>query len=192
MSARREKPVPSAVYLVADNLDAVLAAGEDLLALKHDRAAVADVRDAAIADRTFADRVRTLEMTVAARTLQARLRAAEVKAADTRYKSLIMLFISGTATLLDAVADLGNSTTADFHSGGDVVSYLRSRGVIAAETPGLGGIDRLHITETFLVAQRIELGPLMDLCATFLDRLEDHYELYEDAPSDAPPESRAA
>jgi hypothetical protein len=44
----------------------------------------------------------------------------------------------------------------------------------------------LVITETFLIAERIQLGALMDLCATFLDRLEDHYELYEDAaPAEA-------
>ncbi len=35
MSASKKPPVPASVYLVADNLDAVLAAGEDLLALTH-------------------------------------------------------------------------------------------------------------------------------------------------------------
>jgi hypothetical protein len=125
--------------------------------------------------------VRTLEMTIAARCLQARARAAEVRAADPRYRALIDLFIGGTAALQDAVADLGDSTGADFHAGCDAVTYLRGRGVIAADAPGSQRFADLSITEDFLVAERIRLGDLMDMCATFLDRLEDHYELYADA-----------
>lgn len=180
MSASEKPPVPAAVYLVADNLDAVLAAGEDLLALTHKSGAESDPVRAAAADRKFADQIRTLEMTVAARALQARARAAEVRAADSRYKSLINLFIGGTAALQDAVDDLGDSTAADFHAGSDVVTYLRSRAVIAPDAPGLRHFGELVVPETFLVAERIELGLLMNLCATFLDRLEDHYELYAD------------
>jgi hypothetical protein len=187
MTEQRKHPVPAAVYMVADNLDAVLAAGEDLLALTHDCGGAVDpARAAAATDRRFADRVRALEMTVAARTLQARARAAEVRAADTRYKPLIDLFIAGTTALPDAVADLGDSTAADFHAGCDAVTYLRARGAIPADAPGLAPFGQLVITESFLIAERIQLGALMDLCATFLDRLEDHYELYEDeAPAEA-------
>ena len=178
MSASSRPPIPASVYLVADNLDAVLAAGEDLLALSHD--SEADPLRAAAADREFADRVRTLEMVVAVRALQARARAAEVRAADPRYKPLIDLFIAGTAPLSDAVAELGNSTSVDFHAGSDVVAYFRARGLIAADAPGLHRFGPLQVGEGFLVAERIELGLLMNLCATFLDRLEDHYELYVD------------
>jgi hypothetical protein len=177
---KSERPVPASVYMVADNLDAVLAAGEDLLTMVHqpdDRDM--PVREAATADRRFADRVRTLEMTIAARTLQARARAADVRAADQRYKPLIDLFIAGTTPLQDAVADLGDSTSADFHAGRDAVSYLRARAVIPADAPGLVRFAGTAITEGFLVAERIPLGGLMDLCATFLNRLEDHYDLYD-------------
>jgi hypothetical protein len=195
MSTEHKRPVPAAVYLVADNLDAVLAAGEDLLAL-GDTTPADDSRSSvltmAAAGRRFADRVRTLEMTVAARTLQARARAAEVRAADGRYRALIELFIAGTVPLQEAVADLGDSTAADFHTGGDAISYLRSRNVIAADAPGLRLTGGLAISETFLVAERIQLGALMDLCATFLDRLEDHYELYDDGDEDAAVEGAAA
>lgn len=178
MSDKTATPVPAAVYLVADNLDAVLACGEDLQALKHE--IESDPLRAAAAERRFADEVRTLEMAIAARALQARARAAELRALDLRYKSLIDLFIGGTAPLQDAVAELGNSTASDFHAGSDVVAYFRARGLIAPDAPGLQRFGTLKIGETFLVAERIELGPLMDLCATFLDRLEDHYELYDD------------
>ena len=182
MSEKITPPVPAAVYLVADNLDAVLAAGEDLLKLELDCASANDLSaSAATMTRVFAERVRTLEMTIAARALQARARAIEVRAADQRYRSLIGLFVGGTAALEDAVADLGDSTSADFHAGSEPVAYLRARGAIPADAPGLRSFGVLQITETFLVAERIRLGDLMTLCATFLDRLEDHYELYEQA-----------
>lgn len=187
MSTSKKPPVPAAVYLVADNLDAVLAAGEDLLAMSHESAGAGDPEAAAAADRAFADRVRTLEVTIAARTLQARARAAEVRAADHRYKALVDLFIAGTVPLQEAVADLGDSTASDFHTGGDIVTYLRSRRLIAADAPSLRHYGPLSVPEAFLVAERIELGPLLDLCATFLDRLEDHYELYEPVPRDVAP-----
>jgi hypothetical protein len=181
MSDKMQMPVPAAVYLVADNLDAVLAAGEDLLQLELDCVPAGDISNPkAMTTRAFAEKVRTLEMTIAARALQARARAVEVRAADQRYRSLIGLFVGGTAALEDAVADLGDSTSSDFHAGSEPVEYLRARGVIPLDAPGLRPFGTVKIGETFLVAERIQLGDLMTLCATFLDRLEDHYELYED------------
>jgi hypothetical protein len=45
MTETRKKPIPAAVYLVADHLDAMLAAGEDLLvAWRANGQASADVR----------------------------------------------------------------------------------------------------------------------------------------------------
>lgn len=172
----KPRPVPASVYLVADNLDAVLAAAEDLLRLEH----VPDTAN----DRDFVDRVRTLEMAMAVRTLQARARAIDVGNVDSRCLPLVRLFVSGTIALQDAIADLSDSTATDFHSGGDAVAYLRTRCAIAADAAGLDRFSRLAITEDFMIAQRIQLGALMDLCATFLDMLEVHYDLY-DAPQTA-------
>ena len=72
------------------------------------------------------------------------------------------------------------------------MSYLRARGVIAADAPDMHRFGNLVLSETFLVAERIQLGVLMDLCATFLDRLEDHYELYADDAADEAAEADAA
>lgn len=181
MSKPETKPIPAVVFLIADNLDAVLAAGEDLLALTHDCEAAADPRINAAAVRAFADGVRTLEMAVAARALQARVRAAELRLVDPRYRALIDLYIAGTAPLADAVAEIGDTTASDFHTGTDLVTFMRNRRIIAADAPGIGRYGQVRVCEGFLVAERVELGPLMDLCATFLDRLEAHYELYDDA-----------
>jgi hypothetical protein len=184
MTQNPAPPVPAAVYLIADNLDAVLAAGEDLLKLQLDCGVASSEVPSGV--RTFTEQARTFEMIVAARTLQARARAQELRISDHRYRALSDLFIAGTAALQDAVADLGNSTSSDFHSGSDPISYLRARTVIPADAAGLSHFGLVTLTEAFRVAERIELGPLMDLCATFLDRLEDHYELYPvDASSPA-------
>jgi hypothetical protein len=182
-----ERPVPASVYLIADNLDAVLAAGEDLLRQSHDYESVHLASTfaptlAAGSERDFVGLVRGLEMSICARVLQIRDRSRELAKEDPRFKPMASLFSSGTAVLWDAVADLGDNTNADFQTGDDVVTYLRSRAMLAADAGTVSRFGRLRPTETFLVAERIELGVLMDLCATYLDRLEDFYDLFtEDA-----------
>jgi hypothetical protein len=180
-----ERPVPASVYLIADNLDAALAAGEDLLRQSHDYESVhlASTFAPALAagsERGFVELVRALEMTICARVLQIRDRSRELAKEDPRFKPMASLFSSGTAALWDAVADLGDRTNTDFQTGDDVVTYLRSRAILAADAGTVSRFGRLSPTETFLVAERIELGVLMDLCATYLDRLEDFYELFAD------------
>ena len=180
-----ERPVPASVYLIADNLDAVLAAGEDLLRQVHDYESVHLARTfaptlAAGSERDFVGMVRALEMSICARVLQIRDRSRDLAKADPRFKPMASLFSSGTAALWDAVADLGDSTNSDFQTGDDVVSYLRTRAMVAADAGTVSRFGRLRPTETFLIAERIELGVLMDLCATFLDRLEDFYDLFAD------------
>ena len=44
----------------------------------------------------------------------------------------------------------------------------------------------LTIDDSFLVAKRIALGPLLDMSAAFLDALETHYELFLEEPSGEP------
>ena len=180
-----ERPVPASVYLIADNLDAVLAAGEDLLRQVHDYESVHLASTfaptlVAGSERDFVGMVRALEMSICARVLQIRDRSRDLAKADPRFKPMASLFSGGTAALWDAVADLGDSTNADFQTGDDVVSYLRSRAMVAADAGTVSRFGRLRPTETFLIAERIELGVLMDLCATYLDRLEDFYELFND------------
>lgn len=180
-----ERPVPASVYLIADNLDAVLAAGEDLLRQSHDYESVHLANTyaptlAAGSERGFVETVRGLEMAICARVLQIRDRSRELAKEDPRFKPMASLFSSGTATLWDAVADLGDSTNADFQTGDDIVTYMRSRAMLAADAGTVSRFGRLSPTETFLIAERIELGVLMDLCATYLDRLEDFYDLFAD------------
>jgi hypothetical protein len=92
-------------------------------------------------------------------------------------KRLLALFAGGTAVLEDAVEELGDATLSDFDTADDPLAYLRSRGLLAADAGSLRCVERLAIGEDFLVVQRICLGVLMDLAASFLDALEDCYDL---------------
>ena len=169
---RTARETPAAVFLVADNLDAVLAAGEDLFGVTGNLSGDTTIT-------TLANSIRVLEMTIAARCMQARGRASDLRQVDQRYKALIDLFIAGTRPLVDAISDLGDSTSADFQAGGCPIAYLRTRQVIASDAAGASAAQ-VAVRDHFLVAERIELGSLLDLCSTFLDRIEDHYELYSE------------
>ena len=176
----------AAAYLLADHLDAMLAAGEDLL--KVHRVVFAEVpkprpesvRDLVEVQRRCIDAMRTLEMSLTLRGLQARERADELRRADDRVAAIAKLFIAGTAPLADAALEFGDWTETDFESGDETTEYLRSRGLIAPDSAGLVSLDQLVVTTGFRVARRIELGPLLDLAATFLDALELFYDLYDE------------
>lgn len=184
----RDKAHPS-VYLLADNLDALLAAGEDIVRLAPDAAAPAgtDALTEVTRLRGLTEQARALELTIVARALQARLRCTELRGVDTRFKPMIDLFVGGTAAFVDAVAECGDATLADFQTGDCLVAYLTQRGALGDRTQGSGPASGLRIGPGFRIVGRIELGPMMDMCAAFLDLLETHYALYDEP--DATPEA---
>ena len=177
------------VYLLGDHLDAALAMGEDLLT---ERVILAEAEQKLNMSRLlrqtgevadFLDSVRTLELSLIARLLQARRRAEEIKRSETRLKPLISLFVGGTAVLVDAAEELGDTTNQAFATGDAAQAFLRSRGILARDAAGLEQLSQLTVTEEFLVAGRIRLGTLLDLVATFLDTLDVMFDLYQDEPA---------
>ena len=46
----------------------------------------------------------------------------------------------------------------------------------------LSFIRDIEIRDDFLLAGQIELGPFLDMCATFLDTLEEHFALFPEIP----------
>ena len=179
------------IYLLGDHLDAALAMGEDLLTEKvalDTPAGRSPLRDWMRQNRDLTDfltTVRTLEYAMTARLLQARKRAEDLKRSETRLRPLIALFVAGTAPLADAAAELGDTDARDFQSADAALTFLRSRGVLAADAAGLDGLARLAISEDYQVAGRIRLGTLLDLVATFLDTLDLLFDLYADAADEA-------
>lgn len=185
---------PASIYLLADHLDAVLAAGEDLMKLS---VAVADPSKCDGASPVWSEledligQARDLELSAIARTLQARTRARDIASYDDEIAPLFKVYSASTAILADAAAELADTTFADFDAGCDPLAYLRSRGVIAAEAGSLKGLERIVVGEDFLVARRIALGPLLDLTAQLLDVLDTNYGLFGAAAGDRPDGARA-
>lgn len=179
-------PTPDLVYRLADHLDAVLAAGEDLSALGYTAPAPKgpvsgiEAAVAATALARFVGQVASLEAALVARMTEARKQARALARADVRFKPIVGLLEGGTAELVDAVAALGDRTNAGFTEGGDAVQWLRSRALIAADAPGLAPAHVVKVGDETLIAGKIMLGPLLDLAATFLDTLEIHFELFGD------------
>lgn len=176
------RSAPAVVYLLADHLDAVLARGEDLLAtswrpqkLARCAATIAAHQDG---QRRTVDAVRTLELSLLARALKARERAIELSARDHRFAAVAHLFAAFTGQLEDAAIEAGDATLEDFETGDGILAYLRGRGLVAADTATFDDCGTIVVTPAFRIARRIELGPLLDLVATFLDTLEIHFELY--------------
>ena len=88
------------------------------------------------------------------------------------------LFQSGTVSFVDALAEFADATESDFETGDGIIAYFRTRGVIDAEAPTLSELGGPLVTETFRVTGRIELGPLLDLLASYLNALETHFVLF--------------
>ena len=182
---------PASVYLLAEHLDAALAAGEDLTGVlfigpASPPRAPEDIAELRAGQRTALERIRTFELALIARVLKGRDWAAEVALTEDRFAMMARLYLAGTVTLLDAVAECADVSAADFDAGDGLTAYLRSRAMIAEDAPALSDTAPLVAGEGFLIARRIPLGPLMDLIATFLDTLEAEYDLffkYEDGGS---------
>jgi hypothetical protein len=186
MPASAQQPRHPSLYLLGDHLDAALAMGEDLLT---ERVVLADATQHLTMARLvrqnrelaeFLTTVRTLELSLTARLLQARKRAEDMRRRESRLKPLIALFVAGTAPLVDAAAELGDTTSRDFDTGDTASAFLRSRGLIARDAAGLERLSQLSVGEDYLVAGRIRLGTLLDLVATFLDTLDLLFDLYEE------------
>jgi hypothetical protein len=185
-----ERRHPS-IYLLGDHLDAALAMGEDLLTEKVALDAPtgkSPLRTWMRQNRefnTFLTTVRTLEYAMTARLLQARKRAEDLKRSESRLKPLIALFVAGTAPLVDAAAELGDTDARDFACADAGLTFLRSRGLIATDAAGLDGLTQLAVGEDYQVAGRIRLGTLLDLVATFLDTLDLLFDVFADSEDDA-------
>jgi hypothetical protein len=172
------------INLLGDHIDAAHAMGEDLLT---EKVALADVAQPLTMARLvrqnrelseFLTTVRTLELSLTARLLQARKWAEEMRRREVRLKPLIALFVAGTAPLVDAAMELGDTTMRDFDTGDTAFAFLRSRALIARDAAGLERMSDLRVGEDYLVAGRVRLGTLLDLVATFLDSLDLLYDLY--------------
>lgn len=195
MAAEAAK-APLSVYLLADNLDSMLAAGEDLVARGHDWRVALDRSgkdsDFPSLQREIAEDVRGFELTLIARALKAREHSRLLAGQDKRFAPIATLFSSGTAQLADAAEECADARHEDFETGDGIISYVRSRGMIEPSAAYISRPSAFAIDDSFLVAKRVALGQLLDMAAAFLDALDVQYDLYADADDseDAVPSAR--
>jgi len=180
---KRLRPAPASVYLLAEHLDAALAAGEDLTAVLHAPPETPPRESSAIIDfraqrREAVEKIRTFELAMLSRLLIGREWAVTVATEDERFQPVARLYVAGTAVLLDAVAECADLSEEDFDTGDDLTAYMRSRGLIAPDAAGLSDAAPVAADDSFLVAKRAPLGVLLDLVASFLDALEAEFELF--------------
>ena len=181
---------PLPVYMLADHLDGVLAAGEDLVTCGADWRSLAEnpgnPEDFAQNQRALAEDVRGYELILIAHAIKAREHARTLSQTDKRFAPVADLFVGATAILMDAVTECGDATDDDFDTGDGLVAYVRSRGLIAPDAANVTHSAQLTIDDSFLVAKRLALGPMLDMAAAFLDALDTQYELFvaEDTEED--------
>ena len=190
---------PLPVYLLADHLDGVLAAGEDLVTCGADWRNLAEnpgePETFASSQRAIAEDVRGYELILIAHAIKARDHARTLSQTDKRFAPIADLFVGGTAILMDAVSECGDATDDDFDTGDGLVAYVRSRGLIAPDAANVTNPAQLTIDDSFLVAKRLALGPLLDMAAAFLDALDTQYDLFiadDDEDDDAEQPSAGA
>jgi hypothetical protein len=180
---KRLRPEPASVYLLAEHLDAALAAGEDLTSVLYVWSGPPPCDDAELIEfrsrrREAIEIIRTFELAMLARLLMGREWAVTVATEDERFQPVARLYVAGTATLVDAVAECADLSNEDFDTGDDLTAYMRSRGLIAEDAAGLPDTAPIAAGEAFLVAKRAPLGVLLDLVASFLDALEAEFDLF--------------
>lgn len=190
-SAYKPPQAPAHVYLLAEHLDACLAAGEDLLKAGLTwNAGSAGNTDAARHERTKAREafalIRARELTLIGRIMRAREHAETLIKRDAAFRMIARLFLAGTVSFVDAVAELDDTRGEEFDTGNARTAYLRSRGLLAADAAAPHEGAAIRIGEDFLVAKRIALGPLLDLVAAFLDALDARFDLFVEPVSTEP------
>jgi hypothetical protein len=168
---------PLDVCLMADHLDAMLAAGEDLLALELRPPAEAGA--AAPAElAAFVRMLLRLEESIIARLLQARRRAPALSEGDPSVAAVLRIFLAQTGAIEDIVAAFGQRQTSSRLLGTNSIECLRIRGLIGEEAAGLAVESPLKIDESFRLAGVVALGPLLDLVAATVDALDVAFGLY--------------
>ncbi|MCB1511132.1 MAG: hypothetical protein KDJ36_09520 [Hyphomicrobiaceae bacterium] len=173
--------------MIADHLDRILAAGEDLTKLTF----TVHGREPDDTVNAFVRRCRDLEFSAVAALLRAREHARELGRYGTDFAPLARLFAAQTVAITDAVDQMSDRQAVQFN-GQDPLEFFRTRGLLETEAGCLMTVERIDITEDFLIAGAIHLGALMDMSAALLDALEVHFDLFPPLDADLPDQAATA
>ncbi len=185
LTTRPVDPPDRRVYLLADHLDAILALGEDLKKLQYicaARGALSPASDKSLTLNRFVQNARALEIAMMGRIKLAREHACQLAGRSDDFAILAQLFASGTTVVIDAIDEICDSEMHAFKDGFDPLVFLRKRGLIDEDAGCLSVVEDIVIEDAFLVAERIELGPLLDLASKFLGVLDEQFDLFPEIP----------
>ena len=184
----RDVSLKQTAYLLGEHLDMILAAAEDLKAVRATPRPTDPRRltlDPRLCLQQYVEDLYVCELSAISRAQRAREHTRAAVRQDKRLAMLGGLFVAGTAALSDAVAEMADLHGLAFETGGDPLRYLVSRGVIEQDAGLPEDISSLQAGDTFRIAGVIELGPLCDLCATFLDTLDRHFDVFPETDAQA-------
>ena len=88
------------------------------------------------------------------------------------------VFLTGTQALNDAMQEIADPRFQDFNGGNQVLYFLKTRGLVPEHTDTIDSVARIGVGDGYMIVGRIQLGALLDLCATFIDTLDLHYKLF--------------
>lgn len=176
-------PPPLGICLLADHLDAALAAAEDLVRLELVPPAVAgpDAPDDLV---RFIRRIRHFEEVIVARLLEMRRRLKELRNLDPNVASVLRLLASQTTAILEIADRLIDRSQQSYATGGDPLEFLRLRQIITSEAAFLSPESALSIGEGMHLGGVLRLGTLMDLLAATTGALDVAYDLYPEIAID--------
>jgi len=172
---------PPGIALLADHLDASLAAGEDLLALSLAARADLDEVDPQAAPEAleaFVQRLHQLEVSLVLRLLQARRLTAEIARADADMRGAAALFRAQTDVLHEMISGSDRDADGRLTRAGDSHAYIRSRGLIAPEAAAPSPFETLTVDESFRIGGAVALGQVLDFVSSTLDLLDARFGLF--------------
>ena len=188
--ASKRREAPPQVLLLLQNLDVIVATGDELLGRAHDSQmlasgnAVEQCRVLGAGRRQFLADVVRLETILVGRLLQARRWSAEATVKDSLARAAIRLFQSASGMLADRVGAGPPADAGDFHAGADAFAYMRRRALIARDAMGASLLGRIGVTREFLVWGLVPLGDVIDAARALRGALANAY-LLPIASSDA-------
>jgi hypothetical protein len=171
------------IYLIADHLDRILAAGEDLTRLRYLVHSGEEQEYATVT--ALVHQCRKLELGALAALIRARENAEILGRSRNRFETIAKLFVGGTSAILDTV-ELTTLPQEQLFSGVDPIAFLQSRGLIPDDMGCLRMIEEIAVDEDYLIAGCIHLGSLMDMTAAFLDAIEVHFDLFPELGETSP------
>ncbi|HFB2048410.1 MAG TPA: hypothetical protein TECP_00763 [Hyphomicrobiaceae bacterium MAG_BT-2024] len=186
MTANLRTPQDWRIYFLADHLDSILACGEDLnsfcFSSKKESKGPYN-KSCVVRLKQFVSKIRKIEFQILGHIKLAQSYSKALSKSNLKLARFARLFASSTSVAIVSINEIYDLDYHAFRDGSDPLVYLRTRGVITNSTGCLKFAAQLSVSDNLMIAGRFELGVLLDLCAEFLDLLDETFDLFESRPT---------